>query len=286
MKLEGRNAIITGANQGLGLKIAETFIKEGASIAICARDEHKLEEAVTHLTAMKGPNQKIVSMKVDVSSEHDVQEFIKNAITSLGRIDIVVNNAGIYGPKGFIDTINSEDWKKTIEVNLFGTFYVCKHIIPHMKEHHYGKIINIAGGGSGALPGISAYVTSKSGVIRLTETLAEECIDFKIDINSIAPGALNTRLLDEVLEAGAEAVDKKFYEKALQQKSDGGVPLEKGAALCVFLASKDSDGITGKSLSAVWDSWNEFSKHIDTIKNTDVYTFRRITPQDRGEDWS
>jgi hypothetical protein len=100
----------------------------------------------------------------------------------------------------------------------------------------------------------------------------------------VAPGSLNTRLLEEVLEAGAEKVGRDFYERAVKQKADGGVPLERGAELCVFLASAASDGITGKLLSAIWDPWEELPRHADDL-SSDLYTLRRIVPKDRGLKW-
>ncbi|HWR26702.1 MAG TPA: dehydrogenase, partial [candidate division Zixibacteria bacterium] len=106
-----------------------------------------------------------------------------------------------------------------------------------------------------------------------------------VEVNCIAPGALNTRLLDEVLEAGMEKVGKIFYERSLAQKQEGGTPLVKGAQLCVFLASDRSNGITGKLISAVWDPWNGLPEHLEDLKNSDVYTLRRIVPKDRGMDW-
>ncbi|MFH1173778.1 MAG: SDR family oxidoreductase [archaeon] len=285
MKLTNCNAIITGANQGLGLAIAEAFVKEGASLSLCARNEKKLTAAVAHLRALAQDKQKIICRAVDVADEHAVQQFIDYSIRELGIIRIMVNNAGICGPKGKLDINNSEEWKQTIVTNLFGTMYFCKHILPHMQANKYGKIINIAGGGPGALPTMSAYVTSKAGVIRLTETLAKEYAPFHIDINAIAPGALNTRFLEEVLEAGPEFVDKAFYEKSVRQKKEGGVPLEKGAALCVYLASEESNGVSGKLISAVWDKWGEFQTHINDLQSTDVYTLRRIMPKERGLHW-
>ena len=131
----------------------------------------------------------------------------------------------------------------------------------------------------------SPYAASKAAVVRFAETLAGEVKDDHIDVNSIAPGALNTRLLDEVLDAGPEKVGKAFYEKSLRQKNEGGAPLERGADLCVFLASAESDGITGKLISAVWDPWDQFSEHLDEMKKSDIYTLRRIIPKDRGMDW-
>jgi 3-oxoacyl-[acyl-carrier protein] reductase len=155
-----------------------------------------------------------------------------------------------------------------------------------MKNNHYGKIINLSGGGATApLPYISAYAASKAAVVRFTETIAEECKDYGIDVNAVAPGALNTRLLDEILVAGEEMVGKQFYEKALQQKEGGGTPLQKGADLCVYLASAESDGITGKLISAVWDPWPAFNQRKAEIMSSDLYTLRRIIPNDRGKDW-
>ena len=104
-------------------------------------------------------------------------------------------------------------------------------------------------------------------------------------MNAIAPGALNTRLLDEVLSAGPQAVGKDFYTKALKQKKDGGVPLELGVELCVFLASLESDGISGRIISAKWDPWKSLPKRRKALMGSDIYTLRRVVPQDRGKKW-
>lgn len=143
----------------------------------------------------------------------------------------------------------------------------------------------VAGGATAPLPFISAYAASKAAVVRLTETLSEEVKDFGVDINAVAPGALNTRLMDEVLEAGQESVGESFYQSTIKQQAGGGTSLEKGAELCVYLASEKSNGITGKLISAVWDSWSEFDNHRKDIETTDIYTLRRIVTTDRGMDW-
>ena len=156
-----------------------------------------------------------------------------------------------------------------------------------MKKNGSGKIINLSGGGAtNPLPRLNSYATSKAAVVRLTETLAEEYAGTRIDINAIAPGALNTRLLEEVLDAGPEIIGEKFYKKAVQQKQSGGVPLEKGVDLCVYLSTKESDGVTGKLISAVWDPWQEFGRYKEELRNTDIYTLRRIVPEDRNKKWS
>ena len=135
------------------------------------------------------------------------------------------------------------------------------------------------------MPYLSAYAVSKAAVVRFAETLAGEVAEYGIDVNSVAPGALNTRLLDELLEAGAEKVGQAFYNDALRQKSAGGDSLEQAAALCVFLASSASNGITGKLLSAKWDPWAELDRYKHDLRRSDIYTLRRIVPADRGKHW-
>jgi len=146
------------------------------------------------------------------------------------------------------------------------------------------KIVNLSGGGATApLPRLSAYAASKAAVVRLTETLAVE--NPEIAINAIAPGALNTRMLEEVLAAGPERVGAAFYESALKQKKSGGAPLDAGAGLCVFLLSPESDGISGRLISAIWDKWKDLPAHAEELRRGDIYTLRRIVPKDRGSDW-
>jgi NAD(P)-dependent dehydrogenase (short-subunit alcohol dehydrogenase family) len=287
MQLEGKNAIITGGSIGLGRAIAEEFVKEGANILICARNQGEVENTKRELELLKvKQNQTVHASVCDVSNGENVKNLFSKSDQMLGELNIVVNNAGIYGPKGPSEDVDIAQWISVIEVNLTGTFLTCREAIRRFKKRKTGKIINLSGGGATApLPNLSAYAVSKAAVVRLTETLAEEVKEFGIDINSIAPGALNTRLLNEVLEAGPGKVGKVFYEKAIQQQKSGGAGLKKGAELAVFLASAKSDGITGKLIAAVWDGWRNFDQHLDDIKNTDIFTLRRIVTKERGMNW-
>jgi NAD(P)-dependent dehydrogenase (short-subunit alcohol dehydrogenase family) len=284
--LIGKVAIITGANQGLGFEIAKTYVAAGAEVMLCARNFSMLDKAQAELKMVARRDQKIITKVADVSVATDVQSLVKETLDQLGACHILVNNAGIYGPKGEIETIDWDEWIETIAINVFGSVLVCRELIPYFKQQGYGKIIQLSGGGAtNPLPRISAYAASKAAIVRFAETLAEEVRGTGIDVNSIAPGALNTRMLDEVLEAGPEKVGKDFYERSLRQKESGGAPISRGCELALFLASSESDGITGKLISAVWDDWEHWPEHLDELSRSDVYTLRRIAGRDRDCEW-
>jgi NAD(P)-dependent dehydrogenase (short-subunit alcohol dehydrogenase family) len=286
MKLSNLIALVTGASQGLGRAIAEEFVREGAHVAICARDAALIELTGKELEQLARVDQRILTVRCDVSSPEQVEKLFSEIEGRLGGVDVLVNNAGVYGPKGPSELVDLASWCRAIEINLFGTFLPARLAIRNMKLKGRGKIINLSGGGATSpMPRISAYAASKAAVVRLTETLAEELREFSIDVNAVAPGALNTRLLNEILEAGPGAVGNAFFEKALKQLDSGGVPLAKAARLCAYLASSESNGITGKLISAQWDPWENLQTFREQLARSDVYTLRRIVPEDRGLEW-
>jgi len=284
MKLKNLNALITGGSQGLGKVIAEQFLREGANVALCARTEKDLLATRDEL-AKKFPARKVVAKASDVSDEADVGALVSFALREFGSLQALVLNAGVYGPMGPTETVSLKEWRRAMDINLYGVLLPCRAVIPHFKEVNRGKIIILSGGGAtNPLPNISAYAASKAAVVRLMETLAEELKPHHIDVNAIAPGALATRLVDEVLAAGPEKVGAAFYEKNKQWKEKGATPLELGAALAVYLASAQSDGITGKLISAQWDPWEKLHEFKADL-NSDIYALRRIVPKDRGKTW-
>jgi len=273
--LAGRRALITGASQGLGLEIAREYVRAGAHVVICARGEDALRAAAAEL----GDVPFMVADVVD-----DSEALVAFAVERLGGLDVLVNNAGVYGPKGAIADVDLAEWKRAIEINLYGSVLPVRAAVPHLRASERGKVVQLSGGGATApLPFLSAYAASKAATVRFMETLAGE--EPEIDVNAIAPGALNTRMLDEVLEAGPEAVGEAFYAKALKQRDSGGTPLTRGAALAVYLGSRASDGITGRLLSAVWDPWETLHERAGDLDGTDIYTLRRIIPAERGQGW-
>jgi 3-oxoacyl-[acyl-carrier protein] reductase len=285
MKLNHLNAIITGGSQGLGKAIAEHFLREGANVVICARSEKDLS-ATRHELAGKFPAQKVLGKPCDVANESQVNELVAFALRELGSLDALVLNAGIYGPMGPTETVSLDEWRRALDINLFGVLLPSRSVIPHFKKAGRGKIVVLSGGGAtNPLPNISAYAASKAAVVRLMETLAEELKPFHVDVNAIAPGALATRLVDEVLAAGPERVGSAFFVKNKGWQEKGAVPLELGASLAVYLASAESDGITGKLISAQWDPWQDLQQHRDELAKSDIYCLRRIVPEDRGKQW-
>ena len=258
----------------------------GANLVICSSNKKNIEYSYKKLNKIKKANQKLFFLNTDVSNPSHVKKLINFTLKKLKKIDILVNNAGIYGPKGNIEKVKWSEWVRAIEINLFGSVLLCKNIIPHFKSRNKGKIIQLSGGGAASpAPQISGYATSKAGIVRFIENLSLELRGYNIDINAVAPGAVNTSMLEEVLRAGPKKIGRYYYNKALKQKKLGGSSAKAACDLILFLGSKYSDGITGKLISALWDDWEKWPKYKKTLKNSDIYTLRRITLKDRGFNW-
>jgi NAD(P)-dependent dehydrogenase (short-subunit alcohol dehydrogenase family) len=285
MSLANHTAIITGASQGLGAAIADHFLSEGANVVLCGRNRDDLAAQRERLAAAHDAA-RVMAQPADVSSRSDVDALFEAAQSRFGRLSILVNNAGVYGPMGSIDTVDWDEWVEAIAINLTGNVYCARKAFEAFRPHRYGKIIMVSGGGATSpLPGISAYAASKAGIVRFAETLALEAREWNIDVNAIAPGALMTRLTDQLIAAGPERVGAALHGRMLKLKQDGGTPLSLGATLCGYLASAESDGLTGRLIAAPWDPWPFSADHRREISDSDIYTLRRIIPKDRGRSW-
>ena len=276
-----KTIIITGANQGIGLEIAKSFYAKGSNIILCARNKKKLLSIKKKLVS-KFKN-KFFLEPLDISKKNQVDKFYKKIFKKNKKIDILINNAGIYGPKGSSETLNWNEWKNTLDINLLGSIYMTNKIIPHFKKKRYGKIIQISGGGAAsAFPFFSPYSVSKVGIVRFIENISIELKKYNIYANSIAPGPVNTRMLDQVLKAGPKKVGKTFFQKSVKQKKQGGTDINKVLNLIEFLAHKKSDKISGKLISALWDNWKVFPKNKQKLNNSDIGNLRRITGKERN----
>jgi 3-oxoacyl-[acyl-carrier protein] reductase len=243
-------------------------------VVICSRTNADLRSAKAELGNGEG---RLETVSADVSDPASVEALVKQAVQALPAIDILVNNAGVYGPIGALHVTDPLEWKRALEINLFGTYLCSRAVLPHMIARRRGCVVNLSGGGAVApFPHFSAYSASKAAVVRLTETLAEEVREFGIRVNAIAPGPINTRLLDEVLAAGPEAAGPDFYQKALKQRDEGGVSPQLTAELTVLLASDAVEGLTGRLISTVWDDWKNLPSAVPEIMASERYTVRRI----------
>ncbi len=276
-----KNILITGANQGLGLELAKYFYELDANLIICARNKKKLNNIKKFFSERK--KQTVIIEQCDVSKYRQVDIFFNKIFKKVKHIDILINNAGIYGPKGKLENLEWHEFEKTLNINLLGSIYFIKKIIPYYKKRKKGKIIQMSGGGATSpLPFFSAYATSKAGIVRFIENISKELLPFKIDVNAVAPGPINTRMLNEVLKERPETVGKSFYKKSLDQKQKGGTEIIKILKCVEFLCHKKSDGITGKLISVLWDNWKDFKKYKKILRNSDVGNIRRIVGKDRN----
>ncbi len=279
----GKKVVVAGGSGGIGSAVAAGFLREGAQVLILGIEKEELQSRQKELVKI---SPKIEIRVVDVSDRGQVKKigvFIKNQFGA--RVDILVNAAGIYGPIGKLEELDLDYWEKTIKVNLLGTVNMCALVIPFMKKRRHGKIINFSGGGDGAFPRFTAYSSSKGAVLRFTESLAQELYQYNIFVNAVAPGSVNTGLLEQVLEAGMDDVGRDFYLASKKQKAHGGISPDKVSDLILFLAGEKSGNLTGKMISAIRDNWKEIPKHLKILSKTDVYNIRRVKPADRGYDW-
>lgn len=274
MKLKGRVAIITGGGRGIGKNIGLAYAREGAKVVIAARTSAEIEATAREIQRCGGAS---LAVHTDVSDYSSVENLVGETLCNFSQIDILVNSAGVQGPIGSIGEVDREKWVDTLMINLVGTFYCCRAVLPSMKGQQRGKIINLSGGGSvSPRANFSAYSASKAAVVRFTETLAEELTPWNIQVNTMGPGATRTRITEQIA-AQASRAGPKEARQAEDILRGGGVDPERQAALAIFLASDDSNGLTGRMLHTN-DNWPSLIGRIDEIMATDLYTVQRIQP--------
>ena len=239
--LTNKVALITGARRGMGKAHALALARQGASVVITDIDLAECEMAAKEIKSYEHGRES-ACFKMDVSNKKDVGQVFDEVIKKFGRLDILVNNAGIFNPKAFLE-ITENEWDKTLEINLKGQFLCAQRAAKEMAKNKWGRIINISSIASGQV-GIGIewgahYTASKGGIIGMTETLAVELAPLGINVNAIAPGAIDTPML----RAGAETEELKKYTEKIPLKRIGR-PEEVSAAV-VFLASDEASYITG-----------------------------------------
>ena len=225
---KNKTALITGGAQGFGLDIAKRFLKSGAKVVIWDIDNKMLEKAVKDL------NSSSLSFNiVDVSNFKEVESCTKEIIKKTS-IDILINNAGITGPTESLWNYDVKTWKKVVDVNLLGTFYCCKTVVPNMIKNNYGRIVNVASvAGKDGNANASAYSVGKAGVIGLTKSLGKELANKNIAVNAVTPAGAKTRILDQMT--------KEHVQRMLSKVPRGRfLEVEEFTSLVCWLSSEEN----------------------------------------------
>ena len=284
--LSGYLGLITGAYGTLGAAIARRLRREGADLLLVGRSPERLAELAKRLAAEHGCHGRLDLLAVDLAAG-DAAERVAAAVARLGRLDVLVNNAAIQGPIGPLWENDWQAWQETIRIDLLAPVALCRALVGFLGRGKRGKIINISGGGaSGPRVNFSAYGVAKTGLVRFTETFAEEVRARNIDVNALAPGALASAMTEAILAAGPALCGEQEIAAARKAKAgEAQATLEKAAELCAWLASAKSDGISGRLLAALWDPWATLELRATELAGSDIYTLRRILPKDRGKAW-
>jgi 3-oxoacyl-[acyl-carrier protein] reductase len=239
MKLEGRVALVTGASQGIGHACAKALAREGATVAVAARNQQKLDELVAQITAAGG---KASAFAIDVADEEQVKSGIKSALAQFGKIDILVNNAGVTRDQ-LVMRMKRADWDTVLNTNLTSAYLCIQQVIGSMLKQRWGRIINITSVfGQMGQAGQANYAASKAGLIGLTMAMAREVASRNITCNAVAPGFIETSM--------TAALSEEFRQNAVKSIPLGrvGAPNDVASAVC-FLASEEASYITGHVLN-------------------------------------
>lgn len=270
------NIVVTGSSTGIGRALVQRLlVKEHSIWGLARSDQSEL------VAASKGA---FAASRCDVADWHQVEHAFQLIGAKWTHVDGLVCCAGLHGEVGPAVKADPDRWSATVRANLEGTFNPIRAAYAQLvRSPRRAKIVCFAGGGATkARSNFSAYGIAKTGIVRLVETIAAEEAGAALDINAVAPGAIATRLTDEIIGLGPVVAGKNEYESALKLKAGGGAPLELALDMLEWLLSPESDGITGKLLSAPWDPWKGLSGHAHSLGQSDVYTLRRILPEDRN----
>jgi NAD(P)-dependent dehydrogenase (short-subunit alcohol dehydrogenase family) len=269
-------AVVTGATRGLGRYAAGVLAAGGSAVAVCARHEEEARAVAVELAEEHGVDS--LGAAVDVADPAQAAGFVAEVEASLGPISVLVNNAAVLGPVGRIDEIDLAAWEVAVRIDLVGVAAMTAAVVPSMRRAGGGRIVNLAGGGvggPGVAPRISAYTAAKAGVLVLTETLAAELAEDGIQVNAIAPGAFATGFTLPLLAAGPETAGAQLYEQTQRQRAQPD-SLDRFGALLVHLTQPGAGGLTGRTLSARWESVQRLEAVAASIEGTSLFRMRRI----------
>jgi NAD(P)-dependent dehydrogenase (short-subunit alcohol dehydrogenase family) len=265
--------VLTGSSSGIGRALADRLLSRGHLIWGLARSDQT--DAVS-----QNPDS-FFATRCDVAEWAQVAKAARTILAQWPAIDGLVTCAGIQGAIGQTTSVDPASWSATVRTNLDGTFHAIRAFHAALRAGpRRAKIVCLSGGGATKpRPNFAAYGAAKTAVVRLVETVAEEERAAPLDINAVAPGAIYTRLTDELIALGPSVVGDSEYQSAVRQKETGGSPMARALDLVEWLLSPASDGISGRLLSAQWDPWNLLSGQGQLLRDAETYTLRRTVPK-------
>jgi len=269
------NIVVTGSSSGIGRALAERLLAGGHQVWGLARSAQ---------ADLAGRDSRFRFQPCDLADWKQVERAAAAVASEWNHLDALVACAGVQGEIGRTVAADPAGWAATVQANLGGTFHAIRAFYALLsRAPRRAKIVCFSGGGATkARPRFSAYGAAKTAIVRLVETIAEEEREAALDINAIAPGAIHTRLTDEVLALGPAAAGEAEYPAALRQKTQGAAPMDRALDLVDWLLSPASDGISGRLLSAPWDPWPTLGERREALAGSDLYLLRRITPAEPG----
>jgi len=245
-RLEPGVALVAGGGRGLGRAFAVALAQNGMRVAVAARSADQLAETVSLIRA---EGHTAIAIQADITDEPSVNSMAETVEARLGPVDLLVNSAGAGPPFGPTWELDAGQWWRTVEINLKGPLLCCNAVLPGMTRRRRGRIVNVASGaGARSIPYMSAYVTSKAALIRLTEVLADEARPCGVSLFAIQPGTVRTAMAEELLQSGAGKRWLPWFGKIFEEGRDD--PPEAGVELVLYLASGAADGLSGRFFAA------------------------------------
>ncbi|HEY3034603.1 MAG TPA: SDR family oxidoreductase [Streptosporangiaceae bacterium] len=268
VRLEGQVALVSGAGRGIGRAIALALSDAGAAVAVCARSDDEVTDVAGEITARRGH---ALAIRCDVTDRQEVEGMVTAVEEAIGPVDLLVNNAGQFGPVGPLAATDPDEWWHTLEVNLRGPLYCARAVLPGMLARAHGRVVNVSSGvGFAPIPMLSAYVVSKTALYRLSENLAAETRGHGVMVFAMDPGLVRTAISESALSCGEPSIERWFTDAFANQED---VSVESAATLVVYLASGAADVLSGRNIN-VSDDMAQMVARAAEIEERDLYVLR------------
>ena len=268
IRLDGQVAAITGGGRGLGRAIALALGDAGAAVAVCARSGDEIRNVARDISSLGG---RALAVVCDVARRSEVERMVRTVEESLGPVDLLVNNAGVFGPVGALADTDPDTWWRVMEVNLRGPLYCSRAVLPGMITRGHGRIINVSTSAAlAAVPMLSAYVVSKTALYRFSENLAAETRAQGVMVFCVTPGLVRTAMSESAQSCGEPTIEQ-WFSKAFADEKD--VPADVPAGRVVYLASGAAEALTVRAIP-MSDDVEAMVTRVTEIEEQDLYVLK------------